>query len=40
MGITVKGFSAAMNIWIYLVANFAGGAAAAIAFKAINPDDK
>lgn len=40
VGITVMGFSAAPNIWIYLVANFAGGAAAAIAFKAINPEDK
>jgi len=26
-------------IWIYLVANFAGGAAAALAFRAITPSD-
>jgi aquaporin Z len=40
VGITVMGLSAPANIWIYLVANFAGGAAAAAVFKAINPDDK
>ena len=27
-------------IWIFLVANFAGGALAAVAFKFINPEDK
>ena len=40
VGITVMGISAAPDIWIYLVANFAGGAVAALAFKAINPEDK
>ena len=40
VGITVMGLSAIANIWIYLVANFAGGAVAAIVFKMINPDDK
>lgn len=28
------------NLWIYLVANFAGGALAAAAFRLINPEDK
>lgn len=28
------------DIWIHLAANFAGGAAAAIAFNMLNPDDK
>ena len=40
VGITVMGLSAVSNIWVFLVANFAGGAAAAFVFKAINPDDK
>ncbi len=40
VGITVMGLSAVANIWIFLVANFAAGAAAAFVFKAINPDDK
>jgi aquaporin Z len=37
VGISVMGLSAWPNIWIYLVANFAGAAAAAGAFKALNP---
>ena len=40
VGITIMGLSQLANIWIYLVANFVGGAAAAITFRAINPDDK
>lgn len=40
VGISVMGLAAWANIWIYLAANLAGGAAAAIAFKALNPDDK
>lgn len=28
------------NIWIHLVADFAGGAAAAVVFKRINPEDR
>lgn len=40
VGITMMGLSAIANIWIYLVANLAGGAAAAFAFKAINPEDR
>ena len=39
VGITIMGLSSLANIWIFLVANFAGGAVAAIAFKFINPDD-
>jgi len=27
-------------IWIFFVANLAGGACAALAFKAINPEDR
>jgi aquaporin Z len=40
VGITVMGLSAVANIWVFFVANFAAGAAAAFVFKAINPDDK
>ena len=39
-GISVMGLSSWPNIWIYLVADFAGGAVAAGAFKALNPNDK
>jgi aquaporin Z len=40
VGVTMMGLSRLANIWIFLVANFAGGAAAALAFRFINPDDK
>lgn len=40
LGITVMGISSAVNIWIFLVADFLGGAAAALAFNALNPDDR
>jgi aquaporin Z len=40
VGITVMGLSQILTIWIFLVANFAGGAAAALVYKAVNPDDK
>jgi len=40
VGISVMGLSTWANIWIYLVANFAGGAVAAGAFRGLNPDDK
>src|SRR6478735_4760737 len=33
IGISIMGLSAWSNVWIYLVANFAGAAAAAMAFK-------
>ncbi len=38
VGITVMGLASAADIWIYLVANLAGGAAAALAFKALADD--
>lgn len=40
MGITLWGLSSLGHIWIFLVANFAGGAVAAVAFRVVNPDDK
>ncbi|MBI3414250.1 MAG: aquaporin [Verrucomicrobia bacterium] len=40
VGISVMGLAAWPNIWIYLVANLAGGAVAATMFKLLNPDDK
>jgi glycerol uptake facilitator-like aquaporin len=36
----VLGLSKLANIWIFLVGNFAGGALAALTFKAVHPDDK
>ena len=38
-GITAMGLSTIANIWIFLVANFAGAVVAAIAFKAVNGND-
>jgi len=40
VGITVLHVARAANLWMYLVANFAGGALAAAAFRFINPEDK
>ncbi len=40
LGISVMGLSAFANIWIFLVANFLGGALAGMTFLALNPDDK
>jgi aquaporin Z len=40
LGISVMGLSSWPNIWIYLVADFAGAAVAAGAFKALNPADR
>jgi aquaporin Z len=40
VGITVMGLSAASNIWIFLVANFAAGAATALVFRSVNPEEK
>jgi aquaporin Z len=40
IGISMMGLSSWSNIWIFLVADFAGGAAAAGAFKALNPTDR
>jgi aquaporin Z len=39
VGIWVMKLVAAKTLWIYLVANLAGGAAAALTFKALNPED-
>jgi aquaporin Z len=39
VGISVMGLSSWPNIWIYLIADFVGGAVAAAAFKAVNPAD-
>ena len=40
VGISLMGLASWGNIWIYLVGNFAGAAAAATVFKFINPNDK
>ena len=40
VGISILGLTSWSNLWIYLIAEFAGGAAAGMVFKAINPDDK
>jgi aquaporin Z len=39
-GISVMGLSSWSNIWIYLLADFAGGTVAAGAFKALSPADR
>ena len=38
-GITMMGLSSLNNIWIYFVANFAAGAAAATIYKIVNPEE-
>src|SRR6202049_2215729 len=40
VGISALGLSSWANIWIYLVADFAGAAVAAGAFKALNPAER
>jgi aquaporin Z len=40
VGVTMMGLSSAANIWIFLVADFVGAAAAAYAFTTINPKDR
>jgi aquaporin Z len=40
VGATVMGLIDSSKVWIHLVADFAGGAAAAFVFKFINPEDK
>jgi aquaporin Z len=37
LGISILGISDWANIWIYLLANFAGGVVAAVVFQLINP---
>lgn len=39
IGITAMGLSSIGNIWIFLLANFAGGAAAASVYKTVNPEE-
>ncbi|MEW5977673.1 MAG: aquaporin [Acidobacteriota bacterium] len=39
LGITTMGLSAIPNLWIYLVADFIGGAAATTVYKLANPDE-
>jgi aquaporin Z len=40
VGGTMMGLASMVNIWIYFVANLAGGAAAAVIFKAMHPLDR
>ncbi|HWV99455.1 MAG TPA: aquaporin [Candidatus Acidoferrum sp.] len=40
VGISIMGLSPWSNLWIYLVANLAGGLVAARTFAVINPEDK
>ncbi len=40
VGVSIMGLSEWTNIWIFLVANFAGGAVAGVLFKVLNPADK
>src|SRR5829696_2076222 len=40
VGITMMGLSTVANIWIYLVANLAGGAVAAMIFRVMHPTDR
>jgi aquaporin Z len=39
IGATVMGLFSWSHIWVYLVANFAGGAVAALAFRVIEPNE-
>ncbi len=39
VGITTMGLNAWSNLWIHLVADLAGGAAAAMVFRMVSPDD-
>jgi aquaporin Z len=39
VGITTMGMNAVANIWIHLVADFAGGAVAALVFRAVSRED-
>jgi aquaporin Z len=40
LGAIVASIAAVNTLWIYLVATLAGGAAAGLVFRALNPDDK
>jgi len=39
VGITTMGLNSVGNIWIHLIADLAGGAAAAATFRYVSPDD-
>ena len=39
LGASVLGLFSWSNIWVYLLADFAGGVAAALAFRSLNPGD-
>jgi len=39
VGVTLMHLAKASNLWIFLVANFAAGALAAVVFRMINPND-
>ena len=39
-GVSIMGLSAWSNLWIYLVANAAGGFVAGLTFRMLNPEDK
>jgi len=39
IGLTVMGLSKLSNLWVFIVANLAGGALAAVVFKIINPQE-
>ena len=39
-GISIMGMNSWVNIWLYFIANFLGGALAAIVFSYLHPDDK
>jgi len=39
IGITIMGLSTLSNLWVFIVANFAGGALAAIIFKLVNKEN-
>jgi aquaporin Z len=40
LGITVMHLARTANLWVYLIANFGGGALAAVTFRFLNPEDK
>jgi aquaporin Z len=40
VGITIMGLSAVSKLWIYVIANLLGGAAAAMVFRLVNPEDR
>jgi len=39
VGVAVMGLSVSSQLWLFFVANFLGGAAAALVYRAVNPDE-